>query len=97
MAVDRTIKHRDGTVERVTTSEGGAVRERSGGGAGTIVALVIGLLVVLVVGYFLMTMSRSEQLEANAVSSAAESVSGAAESVGDAAQNAAQSLPAPTN
>jgi uncharacterized protein (UPF0333 family) len=55
---------------------------------GAIVALIIGLLAVLVIGYFLMNMSRSEQVESNAIAGAAESVGGAAENIGDAARDA---------
>lgn len=94
MAVDRTIEHRDGSVERVTTTETGG---RGGGGAGAMVALVVGLLAVLVIGYFVINMTRNDAIETNAVSNAAESVSGAAQNVGDAAQKAAESVPAPSN
>ncbi|MBP7704491.1 MAG: hypothetical protein KA105_04315 [Caulobacter sp.] len=98
MAVERTIEHRDGTVERVTTTDAPAaapVRERGGSGIGGIVALIIGLLAVVVVGYFLLNMSQSEAVKDNAIAGAAESVSGAAENIGDTAQKAGEAIPAP--
>jgi hypothetical protein len=61
---------------------------------GAIVALIIGLLAVLVIGYFLMNMSRSEEVESNAIAGAAESVGGAAENIGDAARDAVPANPA---
>lgn len=96
MAVDRTIEHRDGSVERVTTTEPGG-GSSGGSGAGAMVALIVGLLAVLVIGYFVINMSRNDDIQTNAVSNAAESVSGAAQNVGDAAQKAAESVPAPSN
>lgn len=56
--------------------------------ADAIVALIVGLLLVLVVGYFLMNMSQSEAVESNAIAGAAESVGAAADNVGEAAQSA---------
>lgn len=86
MATERTVQRADGTVERsTTTGDRPVVTERRSSGMGTIVALIVGLLAVLVIGYFLMNMSRSEQVESNAVAGAAESVGNAAENVGDAA------------
>lgn len=98
MAVERTIEHRDGTVERVTTTDttAAAAPARSGGGGlGTVGAIIVALLAVAVIGYFLMNMSRSEQIKDTAVAGAAESVSGAAESIGDTAQKAGEAIPAP--
>jgi len=90
MPTERTVERPDGSVER--TTEGGApviVERRGGGGMGAIVALIIGLGLVLVIGYFLMNMSQSEAVESNAVAGAAESVGAAADSVGDAVDNVA--------
>lgn len=95
MPVEKTIEHRDGTVERTTTTNA-PVTERRGGGMGAIVALVIGLALVVVVGYFLMNMSRNDAVETNAIAGAAESVSGAADSVGNAVENVTPPAP-PTN
>jgi len=43
---------------------------------------------VAVIGYFLLNMNRSEQVESNAIAGAAESVGNAAENIGDAAERA---------
>lgn len=83
MATERTEHRPDGTVERTTTTDRVAV-ERRGGGAGAIIAVVIGLLLVGVVAYFLMNINRNEAIETNAVAGAAESVGDAADRVGDA-------------
>lgn len=89
MATEHTVKRTDGSVERTTTTGGSpAVTDRRGGGMGTIAALIIGLGLVLVIGYFLMNMSRNDTVETNAVAGAAESVGNAAENVGDAAGSA---------
>lgn len=82
MATERTEQRPDGTVERTTTSDR-VVVERGGGGAGTIIAVIIGLVLVGVVAYFLMNMNRNDTIETNAVAGAAESVGNAADRVGD--------------
>lgn len=100
MPTERTVEHPDGRVERIT--EGAAapaaaptvVERRSGSGMGAIVALIVGLLAVLVIGYFLMNMSRSQEVESNAIAGAAESVGGAAENIGEAARDAVPERPA---
>jgi type VI protein secretion system component VasF len=64
MPTERTVERADGTVERTTTTDGQPViQERRGGGMGGIVALVVGLLLVGVVGYFLLNMSQREQVK----------------------------------
>ena len=88
MATEHEVRRTDGTVER-TTSTNGAVETRRGTGMGAIVALIIGLLAVVVIGYFLINMSNSEAVESNAIAGAAESVGNAADNVGDAAGSAA--------
>ena len=90
MSTERTVEHPDGRVERVTenTSAPTVVERRGGSGMGAIVALIIGLLAVLVIGYFLMNMNRNDAIESNAVAGAAESVGNAAENIGDAARDA---------
>jgi len=55
---------------------------------GAIVALIIGLALVLVIGWFLMNMNRNDAVESNAIAGAAESVGNAADNVGDAAGSA---------
>lgn len=88
MPTERTVERPDGSVER--TTEGGnpvIVERRSGGGMGAIVALIIGLGLILVIGYFLMNMSQSEAVESNAIAGAAESVGAAADNVGQAVDN----------
>ena len=95
MPTERTVEHPDGRVERVTETSAPTVVERRGGsGMGAIVALIVGLLAVLVIGYFLMNMSRSEEVESNAIAGAAESVGGAAENIGEAARDAVPENPA---
>jgi flagellar basal body-associated protein FliL len=62
--------------------------ERSGGGSGWIIALV--LIVALIVGVvFFSRMSTSESAKDNAVANAASNVGQAAKDVGNAAQDAA--------
>jgi len=97
MSTERTVEHPDGRVERITESTAAptVVERRGGSGMGAIVALVVGLLAVLVIGYFLMNMSRSEEVESNAIAGAAESVGAAADNVGDAVENVTP--PAPNN
>ncbi|MFA4937615.1 hypothetical protein [Brevundimonas sp.] len=90
MATEHEVRRTDGTVERTTTN-GTAVETRRGSGMGPIVALIIGLLAVLVIGYFLMNMSNNEAVESNAIAGAAESVGNAADNVGDAAGSAVPS------
>lgn len=94
MPTERTVEHPDGRVERITeTSAAPTVVERRGGGMGAIVALVIGLLAVLVIGYFLMNMSRNDAVESNAIAGAADSVGNAADNIGDAARDAVPERP----
>ncbi|MBD3835700.1 hypothetical protein [Brevundimonas sp.] len=90
MPTERTVEHPDGRVERITESTAAptVVERRGGSGMGAIVALVIGLLAVLVIGYFLMNMSRNDAVESNAIAGAAESVGGAADNIGEAARDA---------
>lgn len=88
MVTERTEHRPDGTVERTTTTNDGPVVAERAGGVGGIVALVLGLLLVAIVGYFLMNMSRNDAIETNAVAGAAESVGNAADNVGDAASSA---------
>ena len=58
---------------------------------GAMVALIIGLLAVVVIGYFLLNMSNNDAVESNAIAGAAESVGNAADNVGDAAGSAVPS------
>jgi len=58
---------------------------------GAVVALIIGLALVLVIGWFLMNMNRNDAVESNAIAGAAESVGNAADNVGDAAGSAVPS------
>ena len=100
MTTERTVEHPDGRVERISESSAApttVVERRSGSGMGAIVALIVGLLAVLVIGYFLMNMNRNDAIESNAVAGAAESVGNAADNIGQAARDAvppAQSAPA---
>ena len=81
-------------VEEVRTDTGAPVerretivRERSGGGAGWIVVIVLIALVVLGVLFF-----QSESNKNDAIGNAANQVGEAAGQVGDAAQDAANNL-----
>ena len=97
MPTERTVEHPDGRVERITENPGPTVVERRGSGMGAVVALIIGLLAIVVIGYFLMNMNRNDAIESNAVAGAAESVGNAADNIGQAARDAvppAQSAPA---
>ena len=94
MPTERTVEHPDGRVERITeTGAAPTVVERRGGGAGAVVALIIGLLAVVVIGYFLMNMNRNDAVESNAVAGAAESVGNAADNIGEAARAAVPERP----
>lgn len=106
MPTERTVEHPDGRIERITESDPAPssgpviVERRGGGGLGGIVALVIGLALVLVIGWFLMNMNRNDAVESNAIAGAAESVGNAAENIGDAARDAVPERappPAPSN
>ncbi|KAK0350748.1 hypothetical protein LTR94_027752 [Friedmanniomyces endolithicus] len=102
MATERTIEHTDGRVERISERDPASapviVERRSGGGLGGVVALVVGLALVLVIGWFLMNMNRNEAVESNAVAGAAESVGQAADNIGEAARDAVPERPsAPAN
>lgn len=102
MPTERTVERPDGSVERTTENNGGPVivERRGGGGMGGVVALVIGLALVLIIGWFLMNMSRNDTAETNAIAGAAESVGNAADNVGEAVDNVTPPpapAPAPTN
>ncbi|MCW0046276.1 MULTISPECIES: hypothetical protein [Brevundimonas] len=91
MTTERTVEHPDGRVERISESSAApttVVERRSGSGMGAIVALIVGLLAVLVIGYFLMNMNRSDAVKDNAIAGAAESVGNAADNIGEAARDA---------
>lgn len=88
MATERTVEHRDGSVERITERDPVVVERRGGGGGGVVIAAIIGIALVLIVGYFLMNMSQNEAVESNAIAGAAESVGNAADNVGAAARDA---------
>ncbi|WEK41383.1 MAG: hypothetical protein P0Y50_07190 [Candidatus Brevundimonas colombiensis] len=101
MPTERTVEHPDGRVERITETNAApttVVERRGGSGMGAIVALIIGLLAVLVIGYFLMNMNRSDAAKDNAIAGAAESVGNAADNIGNAARDAVpERAPAPAN
>lgn len=101
MSTERTVEHPDGRIERITENDRVAaptiVERRSGGGLGGVVALIIGLALVLVIGWFLMNMNRNETIETNAVAGAAESVGNAADNIGEAARDAVPERSAPAN
>ena len=90
MPTEREVQHPDGRVERITETSAAptTVVERRGSGMGAIVALIVGLLAVLVIGYFLMNMNRSDAVKDNAIAGAAESVGNAADNIGEAARDA---------
>ncbi len=89
MTTERRVEHPDGTVEHVSTADHQTVvTERGGGGGLGILGIVVALIAVAVIGYFLLNMNRSEQVESNAIAGAAESVGNAAENIGDAAERA---------
>lgn len=67
------------------------IEKRSGGG-GMVVIAIIGLALLLAVGYFLMVSDARENAQSEAVIGAAKSVGDAAGSVGDAAKDAADKL-----
>ena len=101
MPTEREVQHPDGRVERITETSAApttVVERRSGSGMGAIVALIVGLLAVLVIGYFLMNMNRSDAVKDNAIAGAAESVGNAADNIGNAARDAVpERAPAPAN
>jgi predicted lipid-binding transport protein (Tim44 family) len=100
VATERTIKHPDGRVERVSENSTGPTiveQRRSGGGMGGVIALIVGLALVLIIGWFLMNMNRNEAIESNAVAGAAESVGNAADNIGEAARDAVPERATPAN
>ena len=101
MSTERTVEHPDDRVERITENDRAPaptiVERRSGGGMGGIVALIIGLALVLVIGWFLMNMNRNDAIESNAVAGAAESVGNAADNIGEAARDAVPERATPAN
>ncbi|WP_292050848.1 MULTISPECIES: hypothetical protein [unclassified Brevundimonas] len=88
MTTERRVEHKDGTVEHITTNESPTVVERSGGGGAGILGAIIAVIAVVVIGYLVMNMNRSEQVRDNAIAGAAESIGNAADNVGEAAQRA---------
>lgn len=76
-------------VERTETANPVIVERKSGSGAGTIIAVIVGLALVAIIAFFLLNMNRQEEVRTDAVSDAAASVAGAADQVGDAAGRAA--------
>ncbi|OGN45941.1 MAG: hypothetical protein A2795_12055 [Caulobacterales bacterium RIFCSPHIGHO2_01_FULL_67_30] len=101
MPTERTVEHPDGRVERITENDPAAapvvVESRRGGGLGGVVALIIGLALVGLIGWFLINMNRNDAVESNAIAGAADSVGGAAENIGDAARDAVPDRQAPAN
>ena len=105
MPTERTVEHPDGRVERITENDPAAapvvVESRRGGGLGGglggVVALIIGLALVGLIGWFLINMNRNDAVESNAIAGAADSVGGAAENIGDAARDAVPNRQAPAN
>ncbi|RIA45620.1 hypothetical protein DFR49_0142 [Hephaestia caeni] len=67
------------------------VIERRGGGGGMLIGLAV-LIVVLVGAYFLFNQSRNDNLQTEAVTTAADKVGDAAKQVGDSAEQAAESV-----
>lgn len=83
---ERTIERDDGGDHTVVVE-----RERSGGGAGWIIALI--LVVAVAIGvYFLSQSGAREAVETEAITDAAGDVGEAAQQVGDAAQDAADTV-----
>lgn len=102
MPTERTVEHPDGRVERIVEDQTAApviVERRRGGGMGAVVALILGLALVVVIGWFLLNMNRNDAVESNAIAGAAESVGHAADNIGDAARDAVPERPqtAPAN
>lgn len=60
------------------------VVEKRGGGAGTVIAIVIGLALVALIAWFLINQNRQDAVRTDAIAGAAESVAGAADTVGEA-------------
>ncbi|PZO02190.1 MAG: hypothetical protein DCF29_14190 [Alphaproteobacteria bacterium] len=105
MPTERTVEHPDGRIERITENDPApapaaapvVVESRRGGGLGGVVALIIGLALVGLIGWFLINMNRNDAVESNAIAGAADSVGGAAENIGDAARDAVPDRQAPAN
>lgn len=79
-------------VERTETATPVIVERSGGSGAGTIIAVIVGLALVAIIAFFLLNMNRQEEVRTDAVSDAAASVAGAADQVGDAAGRAADNV-----
>lgn len=95
MATERVTERADGdTRERVVERDGGGTTYVDRGGGSGVGGVIIGIAVlalVAIVAFFLLTQSRNDTLQTEAVtgaaSSVADSASSAARSVGDAATN----------
>ncbi|MEQ9663226.1 MAG: hypothetical protein RLN87_11845 [Parasphingopyxis sp.] len=96
MTEERVTERDDGvtrekTVERSDEAPHTVVVEKSGGGAGWVIAIV--LIVAVIAGiYFFTQMSGNEALETEAITEAAGDVGDAAQQAGDAAEEAAGNL-----
>jgi uncharacterized protein HemX len=86
---DRIVERTDGVTERVTEPGGPStvVVERSGGGAGVLIAIVL-LIAVAIGAYYLINQNSRESAKTDAVTSAAKDAGSAAKDVGSAAKDA---------
>jgi len=96
MGEERITERTDATgnvTERVVEREtpGTTVVERSGGGSGFFIGLVL-LIAVGVAAFFLFNMNKEEARQTDAISEAATGVGEGAKKVGDAAEKAADKL-----
>ncbi len=82
---------RERTVETSDDASHTTVVERTGGGAGWVIAIIL-LVGVGVAIYFLTQSNDREAVETEAITGAAGDVGDAAQNVGDAAQDAAENL-----
>ena len=89
MAVEERITETETPSGNVHTTH--TVVDRSGGGSGWLIAIVL-ILAVLVGGYFLMQGTGASANKDNAIAAAADDVGNAAQKVGDAAQDAAKKI-----
>lgn len=88
MSDNRTDRSASDTPTRTTTN----IERRSGGSA--VIIGIIGLALLLAVGYFLLVNDSREDAKSDAAIGASQSIDRAASSVGDAAQDAGDKLKA---
>ena len=75
--------------DRVTETPHTTVIEKSGGGAGIFIGIIL-LIAVVIGGFYLMNQSKNDNIKTDAIAGAAKDVGDSAKKVGDTAEKAAE-------